>query len=178
MHSAVTTIRIEDISMLTSEEPESELNLAIRQSTAGFEDWVTRMLKAVCRIIMFRSSTCLTTCRNQERIKSLVATLKKAWPGPLWYVISYWFQATCNTIFVQLSDSLYDLALDIFYRHVSTTAKSNSIKWVGMLAGCFARANGVKTFKKLFPICAMTIRAELEHGASSSPSTHTSQVSM
>lgn len=80
-------------------------------------------------------------------------------------------QAACDFVCAHLSPSLFDLALDIVFREVSTTARSNSARAVSQVVSCFARANSSKTLKKYFLACDTHIRTELEGGASSTRTT-------
>lgn len=65
------------------------------------------------------------------------------------------------------------MALDIVYKQVTTSIRSNSARVVSQLTSCFARANAAKTLARLLPICSINIRLELEQGASSIRTTST-----
>lgn len=82
-------------------------------------------------------------------------------------------QAACDFVCSQLSPPLFDLALDIVFKEVTTTARSNSARVVSQLVSCFARSNSTKTLKKYWRLCDTNIRLELEGGASSTRTTST-----
>lgn len=82
-------------------------------------------------------------------------------------------QAACDFVCSQLSPPLFDLALDIVFKEVSSTARSNSARVVSQLVSCFARSNSAKTLKKYWRLCDTNIRLELEGGASSTRTTST-----
>ena len=82
-------------------------------------------------------------------------------------------QAACDFVCSQLSPILFDLALDIVFKQVTTSIRSNSARVVSQLTSCFARADSAKTLRKFFSICSMNIRLEIEQGASSVRTTST-----
>lgn len=72
-----------------------------------------------------------------------------------------------------MSDPLFDLALDIVHREVTSNVRSNSARVVSQLVSCFARANSRKTLAKFFKLCDLNIRLEVEGGAGSTRTTTT-----
>ena len=68
---------------------------------------------------------------------------------------------------------MFDLALSIVFKEVTTSIRSNSARVVSQLVSCFARADPSKTLAKFFPLCALNIRLELESGASATRTTTT-----
>lgn len=80
----------------------------------------------------------------------------------------------CSQICMHLSDSLFDLVLDMVYDYASTSVRSNAVRAIHQLVECLANANPAKTLARFIPICYERIRVEIEHGASSTRTTSTS----
>lgn len=78
-----------------------------------------------------------------------------------------------DIVCLHLSDSLFDLVLNLVYDYATTNAKSNAVRAFGQLVACLARVKPEKTMDKFFPFCAMQIQEELRHGASSIRTTST-----
>lgn len=72
-----------------------------------------------------------------------------------------------NQICVHLSDSLYDMVLNMVFDYASANVRSNAVRAIHQLVECVANANPEKTLAKFVPFCDRNIRTELEHGASS-----------
>ena len=73
----------------------------------------------------------------------------------------------CGQICVHLSDSLFDLVLNMVYDYASSTVRSNAVRAVHQLIECVANANPAKALAKFVPFCLRNIRDEIDHGASS-----------
>jgi hypothetical protein len=73
----------------------------------------------------------------------------------------------CSQICVHLSDSLYDMVLNMIFDYASNNVRSNAVRAIHQLVECVANANPEKTLAKFFYFCERNIRTELENGASS-----------
>ncbi|KAK4703609.1 proteasome activator subunit 4, partial [Phenoliferia sp. Uapishka_3] len=135
----------------------AEEDLAVRDSTSGFPDWVSNFFRQV--LVVFEA---LPEPGKGNRNG-----------GKMEEQMTHTLIASCDFVCSQLSPTLFDLALDIVFKQVTTSIRSNSARVVSQLTSCFARADSAKTLKKFFPICAMNIRLELEQGASSVRTTST-----
>ncbi|KAK4048054.1 Proteasome activator BLM10 [Microbotryomycetes sp. JL221] len=135
-----------------SRREEDEL---VRMSTAGFPDWVSSFFRQVMTLFDALPEPGKGS-RNGGKIEDQMTQT---------------IIAACDFVCAHLSPPLFDLALDIVYREISTSARSNSARAVSQLVSCFARANSVKTLKKCFSACDIHIRGELEGGASSTRTT-------
>lgn len=80
----------------------------------------------------------------------------------------------CSQICVHLSNSLFDLVLNMIFDYATTNVRSNAVRAIHQLVECVANANPEKTLAKFFPFCEASIRAEIEHGASSVRTTSSS----
>lgn len=80
----------------------------------------------------------------------------------------------CSQICVHLSDSLFDLCLNIIYEYATTNVRPNAVRAVHQLVGCFAAANPEKTLARFLPFCSQAIQLELAHGACSLRTTSSS----
>ncbi|KIY51336.1 hypothetical protein FISHEDRAFT_37321 [Fistulina hepatica ATCC 64428] len=141
----------------------SRLSLAeeralVRDSTAGFSDWVTALFR---RILSFyenlpeeggKSNT--TGGKDEENVLKSIKSM---------------MQVVC----LHLSEPLFDLVLKIVYEYGTTTAKPNAVRAFGQLVTCLARANPQKTIARFLPFCVSQIEEELKHGASSTRTTST-----
>lgn len=76
-------------------------------------------------------------------------------------------KATCDILFQQLSDDLYDMALRMVVDFATTKALPNAFHPMGMLCRGLTMANPAKAAKRILPLCIANIQTELEHGASS-----------
>jgi len=81
----------------------------------------------------------------------------------------------CNQICVHLSDSLFDLVLNMVFDYASTTVRSNAVRAIHQLVECVANANAEKTLRKFIPFCVKNIQWELDNGASGVRTTSTSR---
>lgn len=73
----------------------------------------------------------------------------------------------CSQICIHLSDSLFDLVLNMVFDYASSNVRSNAVRAIHQLVECVSNANAAKTLARFFPYCVRNIRVELEHGASS-----------
>lgn len=76
-------------------------------------------------------------------------------------------------ICLHLSDSLFDLVLNLVFDYATTNAKSNAVRAFGQLVACLARVRPDKTLSRFLAHCTAEIEEELKHGASSVRTTST-----
>ncbi|EPQ60983.1 hypothetical protein GLOTRDRAFT_53630 [Gloeophyllum trabeum ATCC 11539] len=140
---------------LDSTEPavdREEERALVRESTAAFADWVTSLFRRVLALyenLPEEGGKKGTTGGKQE--ESVLKSIK----------------STLDVVCLHLSDSLFDLVLKLVYEYGTTNAKSNAVRAFGQLVACLARVKPQQTMDKFFPFCAMQIKEELKHGASS-----------
>jgi hypothetical protein len=79
----------------------------------------------------------------------------------------------CSQICIHLSDSLFDLVLNMIFDYASTNVRPNAVRAVHQLVECVANAHPEKTLAKFVPFCIHNIEVELENGASSTRTTST-----
>lgn len=161
------TLMLED-----GEEPKLskvEEDRAVRDSTAGFPDWVANFFRQV--LVVFEAlPEPGKNNRNGGKIEdqmtqTLIVRYILLQDVRTW--ADFLTQAACDFVCAQLSPSLFDLALDIVFKQVTSSIRSNSARVVSQLTSCFARADSAKTLIKFLPICTVNIRLEIEQGASS-----------
>ncbi|KAK4046499.1 Proteasome activator BLM10 [Microbotryomycetes sp. JL201] len=129
----------------------------VRMSTAGFPDWVSNYFRQVLTLFDALPEPGKGS-RNGGKLEDQMTQM---------------IMAASDFICSHLSPPMFDLALDIVFREISTTARSNSARAVSQLLSCFARANAAATLQKCFDVCDTHIRLEIESGASSIRTTST-----
>ncbi|KAF8274047.1 hypothetical protein EI94DRAFT_1714621 [Lactarius quietus] len=130
----------------------AEERILVRESTAGFADWVTSLFRRVLSLyenLPEEGGRRNTTGGKQE--ESVIKSIK----------------SMLDLICLHLSDPLFDLVLKLVYDYVTTNSKSNAVKAIGQLISSLALAHPVKTIDKFLPFCLSQIKEELKHGASS-----------
>ncbi|EGO02735.1 hypothetical protein SERLA73DRAFT_102663 [Serpula lacrymans var. lacrymans S7.3] len=130
----------------------------VRESTAGFADWVTSLFRRILALyenLPEEGGKKNTTGGKQEEtaLKSIKSML--------------------NVVCSHLSDQLFDLVLKLTFDYATTNAKSNAVRAFGQLIACLARAKPQQTIDKFLPFCISQIQEELKHGASSIRTTST-----
>jgi proteasome activator subunit 4 len=78
-----------------------------------------------------------------------------------------------DVVCLHLSDSLFDLVLNLVFDYAMTNAKSNAVRPFGQLVACLARVRPEQTIAKFLLPCVAQIEEELKHGASSVRTTST-----
>ncbi|GJE87739.1 proteasome-substrate-size regulator, mid region domain-containing protein [Phanerochaete sordida] len=136
---------------------EEERTLA-RESTAGFADWVTALIRRV--FALFENLPEEGGKKNMTGGKMEEAVLKS-------------IKGALDILCLQLSDSLFDLVLRLVYDYGTTNARSNAVRAFGQLVACLARVQPGKVIAKFLPFCTAQIKDELKHGASSTRNTST-----
>ncbi|KAF9568547.1 hypothetical protein CPC08DRAFT_654918 [Agrocybe pediades] len=129
-----------------------------RDSTAGFADWVVSLFRRV--FALFENLPEEGGKRNTTGGKQEESVLKS-------------IKGMLDVVCLHLSDSLFDLVLNLVYDYATTNAKSNAVRSFGQLVACLARVQPEKTMKKFLSHCISQIEEELKHGASSSRTTST-----
>ncbi|KAK7694364.1 hypothetical protein QCA50_001550 [Cerrena zonata] len=133
---------------LTTEEEDAVL----RDTCSNFADWVAAFLRRV--ILLFENLPEEGAAGGQTEVQ-LVDSVSGA------------FSQIC----VHLSDSLFDMVLNMVFDYASTNVRSNAVRAIHQLVECVANTDPVKTLEKFLPFCARNIETELDHGASSMRST-------
>ncbi|BGP18854.1 hypothetical protein JCM10213_003509 [Rhodosporidiobolus nylandii] len=134
-----------------------EEDAAVRTMTAGFPDWVSSFMRGVLAVFEALPEPGKGNRSGGKMEDQMTQTLI----------------AACDFLCGQLSPHLFDLALDIVHREVTSNVRSNSARVVSQLISCFARADARKTLKKFFDLCDMNIRGEIESGAGQTRTTRT-----
>ena len=75
--------------------------------------------------------------------------------------------AACSQICNHLSESLFDMVLNMIYDYATTNVRSNAVRAVHQLVECVAYSDAAKTLAKFVPYCYRNIMTEIENGASS-----------
>ncbi|KAJ7630604.1 hypothetical protein FB45DRAFT_746590 [Roridomyces roridus] len=143
-----TGTELGDTPVLSKEEERA----LVRDSTAGFADWVTSLFRRVLALyenLPEEGGRRNTTGGKQE--ESVLSSVK----------------SMIDIVCLHLSDSLFDLVLRLVYEYGTTNAKSNSVRAFGQLVGCLARVRPEETLAKFLPFCIAQVEEELKHGASS-----------
>ncbi|KAF8898414.1 hypothetical protein BD779DRAFT_1607229 [Infundibulicybe gibba] len=141
---------------------EDEISL-VRDSTAGFADWVTSLFRRVLALyenLPEEGGKKNTTGGKQE--ENVLKSIK----------------SMMDIVSLHLSEPLFELVLNLVYDYGTTNAKSNAVRAFGQLVACLARVRPEKTMAKFLPFCASQIREELSHGASSVRTTSSSRAAL
>ncbi|TFK41322.1 hypothetical protein BDQ12DRAFT_768249 [Crucibulum laeve] len=130
----------------------------VRDSTASFADWVTSLFRRV--LALYENLPEEGGRRNTTGGKQEESVLKS-------------IKSMLDVVCLHLSDSLFDLVLNLVFDYATTNAKSNAVRAFGQLIACLARLNPEKTMARFLPFCISQIGEELKHGASSVRTTST-----
>ncbi|GJJ09464.1 hypothetical protein Clacol_003687 [Clathrus columnatus] len=136
----------------------SEERALVRESTAGFTDWIANFFRRVFALyenLPEEGGKRNTTGGKVE--ESVIKSLKSA----------------LDVICLHLSDTLFDFVLNLTFNYATSNAKANAVRAFGGLVGCLARVKPDKTLEKFLPYCIGQIVTELRHGASSVRTTST-----
>ncbi|KAJ4476678.1 hypothetical protein J3R30DRAFT_3759946 [Lentinula aciculospora] len=134
----------------------SEERALVRDSTAGFTDWVVALFRRV--LALYENLPEEGGRKNTTGGKSEEGVLKS-------------IKNMMDVVCLHLSDQLFDLVLNLVFDYATTNAKSNAVRAFGQLVACLARVKPEKTLAKFMPYCSMQIEEELKHGASSTRTT-------
>ncbi|TFK23084.1 ARM repeat-containing protein [Coprinopsis marcescibilis] len=139
----------EDLSVVAlSREEERSLT---RDSTSSFADWVVSLFRRV--FALYENLPEEGGKRNVTGGKSEESVLKS-------------IKGMLDMVCLHLSEPLFDLILKLVFDYATTNAKSNSVRAIGQVISCLAKAEPDKTVAKFLPFCAAQIEEELRHGAS------------
>lgn len=133
-----------------SRETEDHL---VKTTTGEFEEWLAKFMRRV--FVIFENLP-------QENRKKQNNNME----GGLTQMLLH----TCDIIFNQLSDRLYDLALKLVVEFIGDRILPNAVRAVGQLCDALTSANPKKAAKVFIPLCIAHIQMELEHGAASTVS--------
>ncbi|KAJ7456675.1 hypothetical protein FB451DRAFT_613190 [Mycena latifolia] len=125
---------------------DEEEDMLVQDTTGSFADWVTQFIR---------------------RVYQLQENLPEEGGGASEVQVVDAVGRACQSICAHLSEPLYDLVLNMVYDYASTNVRANAVRGIHLLIEALANADPVKCLAKFFPLCARTIRIELEGGASS-----------
>ncbi|KAI8644413.1 hypothetical protein BD408DRAFT_340596 [Parasitella parasitica] len=145
---------IDDPSAILSRETEDYL---VKATTGEFEEWLAKFMDRVFTI--FEN---LPQEHHKEHGSSSGSNGSTMETG-----LTQMLLHTCDIIFGQLSDELYDLALRLIVEFVSDRVLPNAVRGVGLLCDAITAAQPRKAAKAFIPLCIANIHAELEDGAAS-----------
>jgi len=135
-----------------------EEDMMTRESTADFPEWISKFFKAVLALYDNLPEPGRSGKAGGKLEETMISTLTIA----------------CDFVLGQSSPAIYDVALQIFSKHVIGAPKTNSGRAIGHLAACFGRADPPKAMAAFIPVCIENITTELENGASSTRTTSSS----
>ncbi|KAJ7225820.1 hypothetical protein GGX14DRAFT_422501 [Mycena pura] len=125
---------------------DEEEDMSVQDTTASFVDWVTQFI---------------------HRVYQLQENLPEEGGGASEVETVDAVGRACQSILAHLSDSLYDIVLNMVYDYTSTNVRANAVRGIHLLIEALANADPFKCLAKFFPLCERIIRIELENGASS-----------
>ncbi|KAG8934508.1 hypothetical protein FRC01_002240 [Tulasnella sp. 417] len=132
-------------------EEELEEDSLVKQSTAGFADWV---------VSFFRRVFALYENLPEEGGKSGKTG------GKTEETVLKSLNAALDVVCANLSDNLFTLVLNLVYEYCTTNARSNSVRSIGNLVNSMARTRPKETISKFLPFTKRQIEIELAAGAS------------
>ncbi|KAF9073820.1 hypothetical protein BDP27DRAFT_1318212 [Rhodocollybia butyracea] len=139
----------------------SEERALVRETTAGFSDWVVALFRRV--LALYENLPEEGGRKNMTGGKSEEGVLKS-------------IKNMMDVVCLHLSDQLFDLVLNLVFDYATTTALSNAVRAFGQLVACLARVKPEKVLNKFIPFCVMQIEEEIKNGASSTRTTSTHSV--
>ncbi|CDS82081.1 related to BLM10-proteasome activator subunit [Sporisorium scitamineum] len=137
--------------------PEQE-DYQLRISTADFEAWASAFFQRVLSLfetLPEEGKGGRTGGKSEEQVINMV-------------------MAASDGVCRAMSPYLLQSSFDKIANYCATTVSATSVRVIGSLVGCFARADSEMVLKRLLPQCIANIRAELANGASSTRTTSTS----
>ncbi|KAL5534546.1 hypothetical protein ACEPAG_1009 [Sanghuangporus baumii] len=124
----------------------------VRESTAGFADWVTSLFRRV--FALYENLPEEGGRRNTTGGKTEESVLKS-------------IKNMLDVVCLHLSDPLFDLVLKLVFEYATTNTRSNAVRVIGQLVACLARVKPQLTIDTFLPYCLQQIKEELRYGASS-----------
>ncbi|RGB33631.1 hypothetical protein C1646_815894 [Rhizophagus diaphanus] len=134
---------------------EQEEDAFCKASTAEFEEWLAKFLRRVFTIFEYLP--------QQERGKLTLHNMETGLVTVLLHA--------CEIVGIQMSEQLQDMALKMVINFASTTVLQNATKPMGYLCSTLTSPNRSKALAQFIPLCHSNILNELQHGASSTPTT-------
>lgn len=140
-----------DDSMLEEDNLPKEIeDNSCRLTTGEFEEWVAQFLRRIFTVF-----------------ENLPQHDRKKQGGDMEHGLTQMVLYACETVFGQLGDKMYDIALKLVVDFATSQVVPNAVRAMGSLCDSITSANPEKAAKKLIDVCIRNIRIELEHGASS-----------
>ena len=137
--------------------PEQE-DYQLRISTADFEAWTSAFFQRVLSLfetLPEEGKGGRTGGKSEEQVINMIT-------------------AACDGVCRAMSPYLLEKSFNKIAEYCATTVSATSVRVIGSLVGCFARADIKMVLKRLVPQCVANIRAEIANGASSTRTTSTS----
>ncbi|CAG8434329.1 1354_t:CDS:10 [Diversispora eburnea] len=134
---------------------EEEESARCKASTAEFEEWLAKFLRRVFTIFEYLPSNDRGKMNLYNMETGLVTVLLHA----------------CEIVGYQMSEHLQDMTLKMVITFASTTILQNATKPMGYLCSTLTSPNRQKALAQFIPLCRSNIITELQHGASSTPTT-------
>ncbi|CEP09555.1 hypothetical protein [Parasitella parasitica] len=149
----------DDPNAVLSRETEDYL---VKATTGDFEEWLAKFMDRVFTIFENLPQ------ENRKDQGSNSSSSSSSSNGPTMETgLTQMLLHTCDIIFGQLSNELYDLALRLVVEFVSDRVLPNAVRGVGLLCDAITAAQPRKAAKAFIPLCIANIQAELEDGAAS-----------
>ncbi|EST07615.1 Protein of unknown function DUF3437 [Kalmanozyma brasiliensis GHG001] len=142
---------------MMSASPEQE-DYQLRISTADFDAWVSAFFQRVLSLfetLPEEGKGGRTGGKSEEQVINMI-------------------MAASDGVCRAMSPYLLQRSFDKIADYCATTVSATSVRVIGSLVGCFARADCKMVLKRLVPQCIRNIRTEIESGASSTRTTSTS----
>ncbi|PWZ00606.1 hypothetical protein BCV70DRAFT_199880 [Testicularia cyperi] len=143
-----------DVPVATPEQEDYQLRL----STADFDPWVAAFFQRVLALfeaLPEEGKGGRTGGKSEEQVINMI-------------------MAASDGVCRAMSPYLLKKSFDTIADYCATTVSATSVRVIGSLVGCFARADSKMVLARIVPMCAANIRAELANGASSVRTTSTS----
>ena len=137
--------------------PEQE-DYQLRISTADFEAWISAYFQRVLSLfetLPEEGKGGRTGGKSEEQVINMIMAAS---------------DGVCRAMSPYLLEKSFNTVAD----YCANTVSATSVRVIGSLVGCFARADSEMVRKRLLPQCFANIRAEIANGASSTRTTSTS----
>jgi proteasome activator subunit 4 len=149
-----------------TEDPFAELSkesedYLVRATTGEFEEWLAKFMRRVFTIF---------DNLPQENHKKQGGSSSSSSNNTMESGLTQMLLHTCDLIFGQLSDELYDMVLRLVVDFVSDRVLPNAVRAVGLLCDAITSVHPKKAAQVFIPLCISQIESELEHGACSTRS--------
>ncbi|KAJ1028660.1 hypothetical protein NDA16_001826 [Ustilago loliicola] len=144
----------EDAPQATPEQEDYQLRI----STADFDAWISAYFQRVLSLfetLPEEGKGGRTGGKSEEQVINMI-------------------MAASDGLCRSMSPYLLQRSFDKIADYCAHTVSATSVRVIGSLVGCFARADSKMVLKRLLPQCIANIRAEIANGASSTRTTSTS----